>query len=247
MRDITDPKNKPFLFLAGYDELINSFEYEILYNKIHKETIRVVFKSDDKIGFLKCSQTDLKKYSSYDQIVELRDLLHGAIEWHSSFDALKRIPDLLILKDGHIVGKGDLIDITCKSYRFVEQLDGTSQCFVEGDEGIHMFLQNLPEQKGILISEKEGTGTYFIWTGHDKISKYGLHVRAPIITLPRHRKIKGFKRKKKTIVPMAPTVVGTKVEPPKKKRGRPRKIEGESSRKQVGEKRKRGRPKKKGK
>lgn len=217
MRDITHPKNKPFQFLFGYDELINSFEYEILYNKLYKDTLLAVFESEGKLGVLQIKQNDLRKYESYEQVVELRDLLHLNIEWHESIDDLKRHPNLLILKDNRIIGKGDLIDISCKSYRFLEQPDGTSQCIVEGDDGIHMFLENLPEDKGILVAEKEGSGSYFIYTGPDRVSQFGLHQRKPDITLPKLKKIKAAKpSKKKTPHPSGKPPIG------KKSRGRPK-------------------------
>lgn len=127
--------------------------------------------------------------------------------------------DTFSLKDGTLISKGDLIQVTCRSYRFVEQLDGTSICIVDGEDGVYMFLKNMPEKNGILVGEKEGAGTYFVWTGPDRVSKYGLHIRCPEITLPRKKTIKPAKGKPKPIN-LPPSVIGSKVQSEKPKRGR---------------------------
>lgn len=148
--------------------------------------------------------------------------------------------DVLILKDGTEIKKGDKIQLKSRSYIFVERGE-TSECLDMGDSGVYKFLYHT--KSGIVVSDIEMGGTIFVYTGPDRVMPSGLHMRKPEITLPRVKKLKGVKRKKKTIVEMAPSIVGTKVEPPKKKRGRPAKTEGESSRKAVGAKSNRGRPK----
>lgn len=157
----------------------------------------------------------------------------------------------LTLQDGTEIKRGDLIHIASRSYRFIDTLDETSVIIPDGEsDGVYMFLEVLPDKNAILVAEKNGMGSYFIWIGPDKIGKYGTHIRAPEITLPRQKKIKGVKRRKKTPHPDA--IAGKEknkkqkeiVESTPRKSGRPPKKDGESNRKSVGEKRKRGRPRK---
>ena len=108
------------------------------------------------------------------------------------------------LKDGTEIKRGDLIHLSSRSYRFVDSHDETSIIVPDGEsDGVYMFLETLPDKNGILVAEKNGMGSYFIWVGPDKIGKYGAHIRCPEITLPRQKKIKGVKRKKKTPHPDA--------------------------------------------
>lgn len=136
--------------------------------------------------------------------------------------------DTLILSDGITeVQTGENIQISCRSYRFIDdEVNGTSTQIMFGEDGIYKFLYKDEDHNGIIVAEpRVGGGTYFVYTGPDKVTKSGTHLRKPNITKPQAKKIKGVKRKKKLPeVVLPPSVVGSKqkdLAPLPKKRGRP--------------------------
>jgi hypothetical protein len=99
MRDLVKQEDKDYFYSnESYESLVESFEYEIIYNKSvgdYQGTIYWVLKDGDRYGFLQeyygsCSGCDcLAGCYNYEQVVQLRNEMHANIKWYNSLAELQ--------------------------------------------------------------------------------------------------------------------------------------------------------------